>query len=126
MSESLSCPAGALLDTWVAHDWAYGLQIEYLPEWESLTVDTDNSRYDLTILCGRTGHVLVRGGPFFPEVTAAHLAGSSLGGSFLKLRGIYVGFRMELQGRQGRIITSRVRSIGLASDVDERPITLFS
>ena len=55
-----------------------------------------------------------------------HLAGSSLGGSFLKLRGIYVGFRMELYAQQGFIITSRVRSIGLLSGVDERPITLFS
>jgi hypothetical protein len=126
MFPRLRCPAGAVLDTWVAHDWAHGLQIEYLPERESLTVNTDNSRYDLTILCGRTGAVLVRGGSFFPEVASAHLAGSSLGGSLLKLRGIYVGFRMELHGRQGRIITSRVRSIGLASGMDERPITLFS
>ncbi len=126
MSESLSCPAGAFLETWVAHDWASGLQIEYLPERESFTVETDNSRYELTILCGRTGDVLVRGGAFFPDVTAVHLAGSSLGGSFLKLRGIYVGFRMELHAWQGRVITSRVRSIGLASDVVGRPITLFS
>ena len=126
MSESLSCPAGAFLDTWVAHDWASGLQIEYLPERESFTVQTDNSRYELTILCGRTGDVLVRGGRFFPEATAARLAGSSLGGSFLKLRGIYIGFRMELHADQKSIITSHVRSIGLASGPDAGPIPLFS
>jgi hypothetical protein len=39
------------------------------------------------------------------------LAGSSLGGSFLKMRGIYVGFSMELCHEGETIITSPVRSI---------------
>ena len=52
---------------------------------------------------------MVRGGRFFPEFTPARLAGSSLGGSFLKLRGIYVGFNLEIHFDKRLIITSRVR-----------------
>jgi hypothetical protein len=41
------------------------------------------------------------------------LAGSSLGGSFLKLRGIYVGFSLEIHFDKRLIITSRVRKIAV-------------
>lgn len=125
MSEDSSYPISPFLDAWLSHDWTTGLQTEDLAEQEFLTVETENSRYELTILCGRTGDVLVRGGQFFPYTSAARLAGSSLGGSLLKLRGIYVGFRMELQAHDRSIITSRVRSIVLVSGVDPRPVPLF-
>ena len=125
MSADSSYPISPFLDAWLSHDWTTGLQTEDLPEQEFLTVETENSRYELTILCGRTGDVLVRGGQFFPYTTAARLAGSSLGGSLLKLRGIYIGFRMELQAPERSIITSRVRSIVVVSGVDARPVPLF-
>lgn len=125
MSEDSSYPISPFLDAWLSHDWTTGLQTEDLPEQEFLTVETENSRYELTILCGRTGDVLVRGGQFFPYTTAARLAGSSLGGSLLKLRGIHIGFRMELHALERSIITSRVRSIVLVSGVDARPVPLF-
>ena len=102
-----------------------GLQIDFLPEQAAVTVETENSRYELTILCGPTGDVLVRGGRLFPEETSARLAGSSLGGSMLKLRGIYIGFRMELFACSRSIITSRVRSIRLVSGLSERPGRCF-
>lgn len=82
---------------------------------EALTVSTENSTYEITVICGRTGDILIRGGQFFPEFTAARLAGSSLGGSFLKLRGIYVGFSLEVHLNQRLIITSRVRKIAVAT-----------
>jgi hypothetical protein len=80
---------------------------------ESLTVNTENSTYEITVICGRTGDILIRGGRFFPEFTAARLAGSSLGGSFLKLRGVYVGFSLEVHFEKRLIITSRVRKISV-------------
>lgn len=86
-----------------------------MEELESLCVRTENNTYEITILCPKTGEILVRGGQFFPERTVAHLAGSSLGGSFLKLRGIYVGFSMEIHHNRRRIVTSRVRTIGLVT-----------
>ena len=125
MSADSSYPISPFLDAWLSHDWTTGLQTEDLPEHGFLTVETENSRYELTILCGRTGDVLVRGGEFFPYTTPARLAGSSRGGSLLKLRGIYVGFRMELHAHETSIITSRVRSIVLVSGVDARPVPLF-
>jgi hypothetical protein len=67
-----------------------------MEELESLAVRTTNSLYEITVLNGRTGEVLVRGGEFFPARTPARLEGSTFGGSILKSRGIYVGLRMEI------------------------------
>ena len=116
----------AFIDACVPHDRVAGLQTDSLPEQATLTIETENSRYELTILCGPTGDVLVRGGRIFPEETSARLAGSSLGGSMLKRRGIYIGFRMELYACECSIITSRVRSIRLASGRGGPPVLLFS
>ena len=114
MDSTVNCSAGALLDTWSSHSWTEGLQLEAMQDMEKLTVRTENSIYDITVISGRSGEILIRGGRFFPEFTAARLAGSSLGGSFLKLRGIYIGFSLEVHFEQRMIITSRVRSISLS------------
>ena len=90
-------PAVADLETWSKHPWTDGLQVDALQDLETLVVQTRNSTYEITVLSGRTAEVLVRGGQFFPEYTSVRVAGSSLGGSFLKLHGIYLGFSMELQ-----------------------------
>ena len=112
-NKTVSCAAGALLDTWSSHSWTDGIQLETMLDMEKLAVKTENSLYEITVICGRTGDILVRGGRFFPEFTEARLAGSSLGGSFLKLRGIYVGFNLEIHFDQRLIITSRVRQISV-------------
>jgi len=116
MDSTVNCSAGALLDTWSSHSWTEGLQLEAMQDMEKLTVRTENSIYDITVISGRSGEILIRGGRFFPEFTQARLAGSSLGGSFLKLRGIYVGFSLEVHFEQRMIITSRVRNISLPLD----------
>jgi hypothetical protein len=113
MDSTLRCSAGALLDTWSSHDWTEGVQLEFIEDMEKLTVQTENSLYEITVICGRTGEILIRGGRFFPEFTPARLAGSSLGGSFLKLRGIYIGFSLEVHFDKRLIITSRVRKIAV-------------
>ena len=89
------------------------MQLETMQDLEKLVVRTENSLYEITVICGRTGDILVRGGRFFPEFKEARLAGSSLGGSFLKLRGIYVGFNLEIHFDKRLIITSRVRQISV-------------
>jgi len=113
MNETMSCRRGALLDTWSGHDWQDGVQVESLDDLCNLTVCTENSTYEITLIAAHSGEVLVRGGRFFEELTPARLAGSSLGGSFLKVRGIYVGFNMEINLDGRSIITSRVRSISI-------------
>jgi hypothetical protein len=89
-------PAGAILDRWSEKEWENGVQIEQMAELEQLAVRTRNSVYEITVLNGVTGEVLLRGGDFFPERTAVRLEGSTLGGSILKWRGIYVGLQMEI------------------------------
>lgn len=113
MDSTVRCSASALLDTWSSHDWTEGVQLETLEDMQTLTVRTENSIYEITVICGRTGDILIRGGRFFPEFTPARLAGSSLGGSFLKLRGVYVGFSLEVHFDKRLIITSRVRKIAV-------------
>ena len=111
--DAVRVPAAIDFDTWKAHQWTNGVQIDQLPDLTTLIVQTQNSSYEITTICGRTGEVLVRGGGFFPHRTPACLSGASLGGSFLKLWGIYVGFKMEILHDGRPIVTSLVRSIAI-------------
>ena len=106
-------PRGGILDTWSSREWDNGFQIEALEDLDSLAVRTKNSVYEITILSRFTGEVMVRGGAFFPERTVVRLAGSTMGGSFLKMGGIYPGFSLEFQDGERRIVTSRVQSVML-------------
>jgi hypothetical protein len=111
MDDKTQVAAAALLDTWSAHAWDNGIQLDTLDEMDRLVVTTHNSSYEITIISPRSNEILVRGGRFFPEFTQARLAGSSLGGSFLKMGGVYVDFSMEINSNGQVIITSRVRTI---------------
>jgi len=102
------------LETWSQREWKDGVQIDELNDLETLVVKTRNSAYEITVISGRDGEILVRGGQFFPQKTAAQLAGASFGGSFLKMRGIYLGLNMEILHEGRTVITSPVESIALA------------
>jgi hypothetical protein len=107
-------PASAVLSTWNDHEWRDGVHIEQLNALDCVKVGTQNNTYEIIITSATTGEVLVRGGQFFPEFTAVRLAGSTLGGSFLKLRSVHVGFRIEFGVGQGVVVTSPVRTISVA------------
>ncbi len=111
MSKTDIYPAARVLDTWVNHAWKDGLQLESVDDFTEIHVQTRNSTYEITVIDGFSREVVVRGGRFFPEKTRVHLAGSSLGGGFLKVGGIYVGFSLELVSSEDTIITTRIRSI---------------
>jgi hypothetical protein len=113
----VAVPASGVLSAWSTHDWRGGVQVDELAALERLIVRTENSTYEIVLLSPTAANVLVRGGAFFPVFTPARLAGSSLGGSFLKLRSIHVGFRMELVTDSGFIITSSVRTIAITPPV---------
>ena len=52
------------------------------------------------------------------EVESAHVAGASLGGSFLKVHGVYIGFRMEFHvDDRETLVTAPVESISRAEQV---------
>jgi hypothetical protein len=108
-------PAMAVLDRWSAAAWTDGCQVDQLPDMQALTVITRNHLYELFVVSGAEGRVRVRGGNFFPVWREATLAGCSLGGSFLKLRGLYTGFCMELHVDGESIITSPVQKLTLVA-----------
>ena len=88
---------------------ADGIYLASLAAIDQLEVRTRNSLYKLTMLSD--GRVLVLGGAFFPVWTEAHLAGSTLGGSFLKVGWVGCGFCMEFLHAGQRIVTTRARTI---------------
>jgi hypothetical protein len=83
-----------------------------------LHVETRNSVYRI-VVSERTA-VFVQGGHFFPENSAAHLAGSTFGGSLLKIAWIGVGMQMEIWGDNGPIVTSPVRNITVEDQRSDR------
>ena len=113
-NQTTAVPAAAVLSTWNSHSWDNGLHIDQLSALDRLTVLTQHSTYDIVIVSPGTGEVLVRGGEFFPEFTSVRLAGSTLGGSFLKMRSVHLGFRIEFAVGRGVIVTSPVRTISVA------------
>jgi hypothetical protein len=103
------------LESWSTRDWREGVQIATLNTLDVVHVRTKNTLYEITILDPASADVLVRGGRFFPEHRRAVLSGSSLGGAFLKLHGVYVNFCMELNTGILRIVTTAVESITVSS-----------
>src|SRR5262245_29405659 len=96
IAKSLAPVTATTLETWTGHDWSHGVLLPHLAPHDRLIVRTRNSTYEIVVMVPYIASVMVRGGAFFPEFTPARLAGSSLGGSFLKLHGVYAGFQMEL------------------------------
>jgi hypothetical protein len=99
------------LDAWSRHDWSDDLQIDRLAPLETIEARTRNSTYELVILDGRNGDVLVTGGQFFRTSTRVRLNGCTAGGSCLKWRGVYCGFRLEFQVGTEVVVTTRVQSV---------------
>lgn len=112
-------PASALLSSWSGRDWRDGVHVNDLSPLDRLIVITANSTYEIILVSPASADVLVRGGAFFPVFTPVRLAGSSLGGSFLKMRSVHVGFRLELGTDSGFIITSPVRTVAIAPPVTD-------
>lgn len=107
--------AAAILDTWVNHAWTDGVQLESMPDFCKIVVQTRNTLYEITVIDGPSREVTIRGGRFFPAATAARLSGSSLGGSFIKVGGIYPGFNLEIHSGGSTVMTTTVQSIRVHS-----------
>jgi hypothetical protein len=118
----VTVPSSGILSSWSGRDWSDGIHVGEVSPLERLVVRTANSLYEVIVLSPATGNILVRGGAFFPVFMPARLAGSSLGGSFLKLRSVHVGFRLEFGTDRGFIITSPVRSVTIAPAADSADI----
>lgn len=106
-------PAGAILGHWSDSSWTSGIQVDRMEDMKKLEIRTRNSLYQITIIDGRSGEILIRGGRLFLQLTPANLAGATLGGCICKLRGIYGGFLMEFTANGQRTITTPVEWIAI-------------
>jgi hypothetical protein len=88
-----------------------GISLHDLDPLTTLLVHTRNSIYRVIVSQGTS--VIVQGGPFFPDATAARIDGSGFGGSLLKTGWIGVGLRMEIVANGERIITTPVREVAI-------------
>jgi hypothetical protein len=102
----------ASLDSWLARDWSQSVSVTTLDEFQQIHVCTQNTLYEL-IIVNASGDIRVRGGRYFPDWSAARLAGCTGGGSFLKRLTIALGLQMEIESEGRRIVTSPVRTIAL-------------
>jgi hypothetical protein len=104
-------PRAAVLDAWSQNPWMNGTQIDRLADMQRIQVRTVHSLYEITVVDGPNGEILVKGGEHMPDLTEGWLNGATLGGSFCKMRGIYPGFKMEFVANGQRLVTSTVQTV---------------
>lgn len=112
-------PAAALLSAWQAHGWPDGVSLDRLSALDRLLVRTLRSVYEIIVTAPASGEVLVRGGEYFPSFTAARLVGSTMGGSFVKVRALHVGFRLEFTLGRQFVLTSPMQSVEIIGPARE-------
>ena len=103
--------AHATVDERAAARLADYVELDSCPELEWITVKTSRSTYDVVVLSGDTGEVMVRGGRLFPDFRRATITGSLFGGIAVKLRTIAVGLNLEFLVDGTSVITSRIQAI---------------
>ena len=87
------------------------VELDACPDLTWITVTTCNSAYDVVVLSGDTGDVMVRGGSLFPEFRRAIVTASLFGGIAVLPRTIAVGLNLEFLIDGGAVVTSRVQAI---------------
>jgi hypothetical protein len=89
----------------------HAIHLDSCLPFERIAVRTRMSHYEVIVLPGHSGKVLVRGGRYFTTFQHAGLAGSTCGGSAIRLRTIEVGCRLELQVNGMPIVTSTIEAV---------------
>ncbi len=88
----------------------HAIHLDSCLPFEWIAVRTRRSNYEVVVLPGRSGEVLVRGG-LYRNFQRAGLAGSTFGGSAIRLRTIEVGCRLELHVNGMPIVTSTIEAV---------------
>lgn len=109
------CTLGGFSEEAAATD---GINVREAEPLVPILVTTRNSLYRIIPLRWGNSDVLVQGGTLFPEPTEARLAGSTFGGSLLKMHWITVGMHLEIDPGHGDgpIVTTRVASVRVERD----------
>ena len=105
---------GMTIDGWLRREPELAIELDSCAPFERIEVKTHGNVYEVIVIDGRAGEVLVRGGRFFPELRSAILTGSTAGGSILKLRSLEVGLSMEFLTDNRFVITSAVEALSRA------------
>jgi hypothetical protein len=84
-----------------------------------MVVGTRNSRHRFVMLDAGGRNALVQG-PYFPQETTVRIEGSALGGSLLRIGWIGLDLSLELSCGGNRVVTSRVRSIGVVEVIHDK------
>jgi hypothetical protein len=109
--ESSGTGMSTVIDGWLSRVFDDSIDLRACVPFERINARTSGSLYELIVLAGRSGEVLVRGGRFFPEFREAILCGSTAGGSLLKRRSLGVGLRMEFLVGNRIVVTSPVSEL---------------
>jgi hypothetical protein len=100
-----------VLERSAVHASSEALHLKSCAPSETILVHTRCSVYELIVVRGDRGEVLVRGGKMLPEFRRATFMGSSAGGTALKPNTIDVGLRMEFNFGGEIMVTSVVREV---------------
>jgi hypothetical protein len=96
-----------------------GMSLDACKPFDRIAVKTRRSDYELVVVDGKSGEVLVRGGQYFGDFQRAWLTGSILGASAIKVRTIVEGCPLEFRVDRTSITTSPVESVSRAETEDE-------
>ena len=110
-----SDPSVSPLWLWQSIVWSEVVHMDRLAVCDRVTILTRHSTYEIVVVAPAEGKVLVRGGEFFREFTPVRLTGATLGGSFVRVRAVQIGFRVEFETGRGQVLTSPVRAIAVAA-----------
>jgi hypothetical protein len=77
---------------------------------QTIVVNTRTGAYELVVLPGEDGELLVRGGAYFPEFRRVLFVGSTEDGVSRSPRTIAVGLRMQFISDDRMVTTSAVQS----------------
>ena len=89
------------------------IQLDSCAAFQWMVVRTRRSVYDIIVLSGEAGEVMVRGGHYFPEFRHATIAGSTFGASAMRVGSICPGCHMELEADGKSFVTSRIEAVSL-------------
>ena len=89
------------------------IQLDSCDAFQWIIVRTRRSVYEIFVLCGEAGEVMVRGGRYFPEFRHATIAGSTFGGCAVRVGSICPGCYMELEVDGKSFVTSRIETVSL-------------
>jgi hypothetical protein len=83
---------------------------------QTIVVNTTRNVYEMVVLRGESGDVMVRGGSTFPEFRRVRFMGSRAADAPFEVNTIDVGLRMTFCVDDGIIITSPVKALTLQQE----------